>query len=138
MADNSPDTKIFVSRTTRTPAPYRCNLSGNLFGGDVQFAGGAAELADHTNQLLATGRSGWRFQSQDVGVSVRYDGFPPTLHPGGGNHHAFFGVLNGFISNASSVSAGSIPWWYGSVVTGRRFCDPLHRRLSLPSPKARL
>jgi hypothetical protein len=33
-----------------------------------------------------------------------------------------------FIGNASSVSAGSIPWYCGSVVNGRRFCEPLDRR----------
>ncbi|CAE6707184.1 hypothetical protein NSPZN2_11035 [Nitrospira defluvii] len=25
-----------------------------------------------------------------------HHGFSPPLHPGGGNHHAFFGVLHGF------------------------------------------
>ena len=45
-ADSRPDTKILVSRTTRTLAPNRCHLSGNLFRGDAQFACGAAYLAD--------------------------------------------------------------------------------------------
>ena len=34
-ADNRPDTKILVSRTTRTLAPNRCHLSGNLFRSDA-------------------------------------------------------------------------------------------------------
>ena len=41
-ADSRRDTKIFVSRTTRTRAPNRCDLSGNLFRGDAQFVCGEA------------------------------------------------------------------------------------------------
>ena len=43
-----------------------------------------------------------------------------------------------FIGNASSVSAGSIPWCYGSVVSGRRFCEPLDCRCRVRSLSTRL
>ena len=61
-ADNRPDTKMFVSRTTRTIAPYCLDFGSNLVGRDAQLACGAAQLAHHTGEPFSTGGACGRFQ----------------------------------------------------------------------------
>jgi len=97
VRDINPDTRILVSRTTRTLRSHCRDFSRDLLRCErAQLLNGAVQFSNHLSKSLATGLAFRRFQNDHVCTPSNRYGLAPSLDPGGGNHHAFFGVLHGF------------------------------------------
>ena len=97
VRDINPDTRILVSRTTRTLRSHCRDFSRDLLRCErAQLLNGAVQFSNHLSKSLATGLAFRRFQNDHVCTPSNRYGLAPSLDPGGGNHHAFFSVLHGF------------------------------------------
>jgi len=87
----NPETRILVSITTRTLSLYRVHFSGDIARRErEEFSATCAQFPHHTDEALACGFTGGRFNDDHIGAPPDRDRIAPSFEPRRWDHYPTF------------------------------------------------